>query len=272
MDTNKCNDENVSLTDIETGSSVNVEVSETESMNMNEINAESTRTVSRVQKLSLDDIFNFMKAQDVKNESRLTEINSNFSNKFDKLSDVSEVKTSFEVQDNKFNELKNDIKEINKNVEKTNEIFTSNVSKLERNIERMGVWVINTGKSNTNENNGDICINSSGGSLDAKQVAVDKVSSDNYNDELTSDNSGIIKNVVLESKVVSRESVEKMGSVCEERLGGQRENFPQVYSETGFSPWCYEDKVSSGSCVGDMVSQNSPLIFCGVLGLSLIHI
>ena len=32
MDTNKSNDENVSLTDIETESSVNVEVSETESM------------------------------------------------------------------------------------------------------------------------------------------------------------------------------------------------------------------------------------------------
>ena len=55
--------------------------------------------------------------------------------------------------------------------------------------------------------------------------------------------------------------------IRDRRLGGQRADFSQVFSETGFSPWwCYEDKVSSGSCVGDMVSQNSPLIFCGVLG------
>ena len=65
-------------------------------MNMNEINAESTPTVNRVQKLSLDDIFNFMKAQDVKNESRRTEINSNFNDKFNE-------------QNNKFDKLSNEI-------------------------------------------------------------------------------------------------------------------------------------------------------------------
>ena len=82
METNKNNNEDVSLTDIETESSVNVEVSETESMIMSEVNAKSTPTVSKV---SLDDLFNFMKAQDVKNESRLTEINSNFNAKFEEI-------------------------------------------------------------------------------------------------------------------------------------------------------------------------------------------
>ena len=38
---------------------------------MSEINAESTPTVSRVEKLSLDDIFNCMKAN-------FSEVNSNF--------------------------------------------------------------------------------------------------------------------------------------------------------------------------------------------------
>ena len=61
-------------------------------------------------------------------------------------------------------------------------------------------------------------------------------------------------------------SVDEMRRVCEERLGGQRADFSQIYSETGFSPWWYEDKVSSGSCVEDKVSSISPLIFCGVLG------
>ena len=82
----------------------------------------------------------------------------------------------------------------------------------------------------------------------SEQVTIDKVSNnDNSNNESTSsskiksDNSGIIKNVVLESKVVSIESVDEVVRECEERLGGQRADFPQVYNETGFSPWCYED-------------------------------
>ena len=74
---------------------------------------------------------------------------------------------------------------------------------------------MSTGKNNTNKSDGNICINSSGSSLDTKQVIVDQVSnSDNYNNGLMSDNSGVIQNMVLESKVVSRESVDEMGSVC----------------------------------------------------------
>ncbi len=66
-----------------------------------------------------------------------------FDNRFDELkSEIHKQKVKY---GNNFSELKNHINEINKNVDKTNEIFTSNVSKLEQNIERMGVWVINTG-------------------------------------------------------------------------------------------------------------------------------
>ena len=76
---------------------------------------------------------------------------------------------------------------------------------------------------------------------------------------------------MLESKVgSSNEVLEKIessdGRVGDERIGWLRADFSQIYSETGFSPWCYEDKVSSGSGVEDKVSSNSPLIFCGVLG------
>ena len=101
-------------------------------------------------------------------------------------------------------DLKNDINEINKNVEKTNEIFASKFNELERNIEKMGEWRTDIGKCKINENNEDISVNSNGVSLNAKQVAVDKVSNnDNYNNELTSDNNDIIKNGDVIENVVS---------------------------------------------------------------------
>ena len=128
-----------------------------------------------------------MKFNEQKSDSdvKFNEINSNFNDKFNELKKQN-------------NELKNDINEINKRCENTNEIFENNFKKLEQNIERMVVWGINTGKNNTNESDGNICINGSGSSLDTKQVTVDQVSNnDNYNDGLTSDNSGEIKNVVL---------------------------------------------------------------------------
>ena len=116
------------------------------------------------------------------------------------------------------------------------------------------------------ENNGETCINS-GSSLDAKQVTEDQVSnSDNYNNGLTSDNSGESENVVLESKVMSRESVEEMGSVCDGSLEVQRASFPLVYGETGCSQWFYEDRVSSGGGVEDEVSSHGPLVFCDLPG------
>ena len=56
-------------------------------------------------------------------------------------------------------------------------------------------------------------------------------------------------------------SVNENERECDERLGGQRADFPQVYGETEFSQVLYEDRVSSRSCVEDEVSSNSPLIF-----------
>ena len=163
------------------------------------------------------------------------------------------------------NELKNHINEINKHVENTHEIFKNNLNKLEQNIERMGVWVINTGKSKISENNGEICINS-GSSLDAKQVTVDQVSSSDNDNELMSNDSDKIKNMVLECKVLSRESVDEGMSVCVESLEGQRADFPQVYCEMECSQWFYEDRVSSGGGVEDKVSSYGPLVFCGLPG------
>ena len=57
-----------------------------------------------------------------------------------------------------------------------------------------------------------------------------------------------------------------MVSECDERLGGEKADFPQVYCEMEFSQVFYEGRVSSRSYVEDKVSSNSPLIFCGVLG------
>ena len=53
------------------------------------------------------------------------------------------------------------------------------------------------------------------------QIINNKVSNiDNYNNELTSDTNEVIKNVVLESKVVSIASVNENERECDERLGG----------------------------------------------------
>ena len=86
------------------------------------------------------------------------------------------------------------------------------------------------------------------------------------------------KNVVLESKVIKEDvevefsnevllaSADESVRECNENLDGQRANFPQVYSETEVSQMFNEDRVSSSSYVGDMVSQNGPFIFCDDLG------
>ena len=163
-------------------------------------------------------------------------------------------------------------------------------NKVDKLIEKMGEWRTEIGKCKINENNGDISVNSNDVSLNTKQVAVDKVSNnDDSNNELTSDNNDIIKNGVLESKVVNMESddedfvevefnnevvasVDEMGRVCEERLGGQRADFPKVYCEMEGSHVFYEDEGSSRGYVGDMVSPKSPLSCCSDVSLSLIHI
>ena len=116
----------------------------------------------------------------------------------------------------------------------------------------------------------------------SEEIINNKVSG-NYSNESnievkSENNNDIIKNVVLESKVVNIESdnedsvevgfsngllasINEIERECDERLGGQRADFPQVYSEMEFSQVLYEDRVSSRGCVGDMVSQNGPLVF-----------
>ena len=90
--------------------------------------------------------------------------------------------------------------------------------------------------------------------------------SDSFNNELTNDNSGESKNGVLECKVVSRESVDEVMSVCVERLNGQRASVPQVYCKMECSQVFYEDRVSSGGGVEDKVSSYGLLVFCGLPG------
>ena len=65
---------------------------------------------------------------------------------------------------------------------------------------------------------------------------------DRYKTDTVS-NSGEI-NVVLECKVVSRESVDEGTRVCVDNLEGQRADFPQVYCEMECSQVFYEDRVS----------------------------
>ena len=108
MSANKDNDENVSFTESNIEGQINSDLSETESMIMSGVNAKLTPTVSKV---SLDDLFNFMKAQDVKNESRLNEINSNLNAKLD------EVNTKM---NNKLNEQHNEIKLIRNEIKHQN--------------------------------------------------------------------------------------------------------------------------------------------------------
>ena len=115
---------------------------------------------------------------------------------------LDELNTKLDEQNNKFDELKIYINAGSDSCE-------SNFQELERNIDKMKEWGTDIGKCNITENNevtddngvntgenndgnkmtknnGDISDNSNGVSLNAKQVAVDKVSNnDNSNNELT---------------------------------------------------------------------------------------
>ncbi len=272
INTNENINNEVSFTDSHTESQINsdsgIHTNESnvdESKIRNEIEIHST-PISMNQNKKVDDssmlkdLYSLICSMKEISEKQHNEVNNKFdklSNDFDRKFDrqKSSFYTKFDIQNNKFDELKNQINEINKHLENIHEIFENNFKKLEQNIERMGVWGINIGKNNTDESDGNICINGSGSSLDTKKVTIDKVSNnDNYNNELMSDNSGVIQNVGLESRVVSRESVDEMGSVCDERLDRKRANFPQVYGETDVSQMLYEDRVSSSGSVEDEVS------------------
>ena len=66
----------------------------------------------------------------------------------------SDSDAKFNIQNNKFDELKNEIQEINRR-KNTNEIIRTSLNKLEHSVERMGVVVMNPNKNNTNENYND---------------------------------------------------------------------------------------------------------------------
>ena len=65
----------------------------------------------------------------------------------------------FEIQNHNFNELKNEIQELNKCVESTAGTIRTSLNKLEQSVERMGVHAMKTEKNKTNENCSDKCKN-----------------------------------------------------------------------------------------------------------------
>ena len=122
MNTNENNKEDVSLNDVETENSVNVDADdsgmETTPSMINESvisgpGAISTPMVTktREKELSLNDLFNLI-------NNRFDMNNSNFNKKFDE-------------QNTKFDELKTQIYEINKRFENTNEIIETSCNRLE---------------------------------------------------------------------------------------------------------------------------------------------
>ena len=137
---------------------------------------------------------------------------------------------------------------MNKRFEKNNEIIKSSLNKLEQSTERMGVDVMTTNKSNTNENYNDMC----------KNVALDKELTDDNddvkNDKNNIENGNIFKKVVSESDTlkINSENTEEVVECNNEMLmcvyelerewkdsivveWGQRVNFPQIYDEPGCS-------------------------------------
>ena len=211
------NNENVSLTDIENESQMNIELSETESKIMDEgIHSTpiqnnktddndmmkylcsllcSMKESSEKQNAMLELKFNESKSDsDAKFKESSEKQHAMLELKFDEIKSDSDAK--FNIQNNKLDELKNDIQEMNKRLENTNETIRTNLNKLEHSIERMGVVVMNPNKNNTNENYNDMC----------KNVVLDE--------ELTNENniesSNVFEKVVTESEMlkVNNESTE----------------------------------------------------------------
>ena len=100
-----------------------------------------------------------------------------------------EINEKFEAQKNSFDELKNEIQEMHKCFENNNERLRTSLNKLEQSVERMGVHVMSTDKSKTNENYNDMCQN----------VILDKQLTNDDDDVENNENSDVIENVVSES-------------------------------------------------------------------------
>ena len=89
--------------------------------------------------------------RELKNE--IKEIKSSFNEKLDEQIKLSnDFDTKLEVQNNKFDELKNHMNEINKHLNQTSEIIEANFHRLEQSVEKLGDNVINI----TNINNDEI--------------------------------------------------------------------------------------------------------------------
>ena len=123
---------------------VNLESTLTESMLSANVSAQSTPSTTRARELSMDDMFNLIKTMS-------ENINSNLNAKFEEQQIDSNVKYNkinekFDVQKNsfgsKFDELTNQIKEINKHLESINEIVRTSLNKLEQSVEKLGDNVI----------------------------------------------------------------------------------------------------------------------------------
>ena len=133
--------------------------------------------------------------------SDINKMNSSINVKFDVQN------SKFDEQKNSFDELKTHMNEINKRFENTNEIIRTSLNKLEQSIERMGVGVMNTNKSNTNENYNDVC----------KNVVLDK---ELTNDDDDIENGNIIEKVLSESDMlkINNESTDEVAECNNEML------------------------------------------------------
>ena len=126
------NNDEVSLTDINTENPSNIVVTETsltESIIMNGVANQSMPIP-----VKKDDSYEMFKMI----QAMLEKQNDNINSRFD-------------TNESNFNEIRDEIKQINKCFEKTNETIEIKFNELEQSIERMGVWRIDTGKCNKNK-------------------------------------------------------------------------------------------------------------------------
>ena len=145
----------------------------------------------------------------------------------------------FEIQNHNFNELKNDIQEMNECCKNTHETIMASLNKLEQSVERMGVHAMKTEKNKTNENCNDKCEN---------MIPEKELINDNNNVENHENNSNVFEELVSETDTVKikNESTDELvecndnemlmcidevervwkNNVVEE--WGQRANFPLI--------------------------------------------
>ena len=289
MDTNENINNEVSFTDSQTESQINSDSGiQTESLSISDSNVDGSVLISEVganstpittktnikeKELSLEDTFYFMKTNFSKVNSNFNKQRNDFDEKFDKIDRRFDVKLNEQNDkiksnfDDRFNEIRDEIKQENFKLSEQVNVTNTNFNNMKEQI----IKSIN--------NNCEKMVNEVNKNLDRKlNQIMNKKLDDNVtnisNDKIVEENKILNSDeieIVSESERVRgvEISVDELEKEWQERLDeyvGQRANFPQVYGETEVSQVVDEDRVSSSSYVGDMVSQNGPLVFCDLAG------